>query len=334
MGPMTILVTGAGGYLGQATVRAALARGHRVRALVRRAVDLPGAVPANMPATMPPAMPAAMPPGVEVFSADLAQGGPIPGRAALDVGAVIHCAARLSGPEAAIIRDTVTATEGLFHAILTTGQQPRMVLVSSLSVYGAGGLPPGALLDETCPLETRGHLRDAYTRAKMAQEGAALRLAAAGRLPLWLIRPGIIWGPGHLANPHLGIGLGPLLLRAGAGQLPIAHVDHVAAALVAAAETRPDGAEALNILDDDLPTRARWLAAAGGAGIVIPLHWRVPDALAGLLAPLAPRLPGLLRRPTLRARLMPLTYTNGRARARLDWQPGTPFADAMRAAHP
>lgn len=312
MGPLTILVTGAGGFVGQATVRAALARGHRVRALVRR--------------------PCAMPPGVEVFAADLAAGGLIPGRAALDVQAIIHCAARLSGTRAEIARDTVTATEALFMAVLTTGQRPRIVLVSSLAVYGAGALAPGALLDETCAPEARPDLRDAYTRAKLAQEAVARRLAVAGNLPLWLLRPGIIWGKGHLANAHLGVALGPVLLRAGPGQLPLAHVAHVAEALVAAAEVRPNGVEVLNILDDDLPDRARYVAAARLARLVLPLSWRVPDVLAGLLAPLGPRLPGLLRRPVLRARLMPLTYSNARARARLDWRPQIPFAIAMREA--
>jgi len=312
LGPITILVTGAGGFLGQATVRAALARGHRVRALVRQATALPE--------------------GVEPFVADLAGGGPVPGRAALDVQAIIHCAARLSGSQADITRDTVTATEALFHAVLTTGQRPRMVLVSSLSVYGAGALAPGSLLDESCALEPNADLRDAYTRAKLAQEAVAQRLALAGNLPLWLIRPGIIWGKGHLDNAHLGVALGPVLLRAGAGQLPLAHVDHVAEALVAAAEIRANGAEALNIVDDDLPGRARYLAARSGGQLVLPLHWRLVDGLAAALSPMAAHLPGLLRRPVLRTRLMPLRYSNARAKARLDWRPRLPFATAMRQA--
>ena len=311
MGPLTILVTGAAGFLGQATVRAALAQGHRVRALTRR--------------------PAALPAGAEPFVADLSVPGPVPGRALLGVQAVIHCAARLSGTEAEHQRDTVAATEHLCHAILTTGQRPRLVLAGSLSVYGAGHLPPGALLDESCPLEPRPDLRDAYTRAKLAQEAVARRLAAAGKLPLWTLRAGLLWGAGHLDNAHLGIRLGPLLLRPGAGQLPLAHVDHVAAALLAACRSLPVGMdEAVNILDDDLPSRTRYLAAVGR--VALPLHWRIPDSLAGMLAPLGPRLPGLLRRPVLRARLMPLRYSNAQAKARLDWRPHLPFDIAIRQA--
>lgn len=311
MGPLTILVTGAGGFLGQAVVRAALAQGHRVRALTRR--------------------PAPMPDGVECFVADLAAPGPVPGQAALGAQAVIHCAARLSGTEAEHRRDTVAATESLCHALLTTGQRPRLILVSSLAIYGAGALPPGGTLDETCPPEAAPHLRDAYTRAKLGQEAVARRLAGAGGLPLWILRPGILWGPGHLDNAHLGMRLGPVLLRAGAGKLPLAHVDHVALALLAACRSLPEGmAEAVNIVDDDLPTRARYLAALGRPAL--PLHWRLADTLAGLLAPLGPRLPGLLRRPVLRTRLMPLGYSNARAKARLDWRPHLSFDLAMRQA--
>jgi nucleoside-diphosphate-sugar epimerase len=194
------------------------------------------------------------------------------------------------------------------------------VLVSSLAVYGAARLAPGAVLDETAPLEDRPALRDAYTRTKLRQEAAV----SGGRLMHWIIRPGLLWDRDHLWNAHLGTGLGPVFLRiGGGGELPVAHVANVAVALVNAAERWPvPGQNVANIVDDIRPTRAAWLAAMpDGPAPVLPLHWRLPDLMAGALSPVAARMPGLLRRPVLRTRLMPLRYSNARAKAALGWAP-------------
>ena len=88
-------------------------------------------------------------------------------------------------------------------------------------------------------------------------------------------------------------------------------------------------------MDADLPDRPRYLSALQRGGwprLVVPLSWRGFDAVAGLLSPMAPRLPGLLRRPALRARMMPLAYSNARMQARLGPFPQPSFEDAMAAA--
>lgn len=291
-----IVVTGAAGFLGRATVAAALARGHRVRAVMRRVV--------------------AMPDGAEVMLADLAQEDLAPVMAGAD--AVIHAAASLTGDG-----ETLTAT----RAVLAAAGNARFVLVSSMTVYGAG--MPGGTIDEASPPEPAPHLRDAYCRMKLAQEAMLRDIRADG----WMLRPGVIVGPGRLWNAHLGMAAGPFLLRAGAGQIPMIAVDDCARALVLAAETPPAGIEVVNVVADDLPDRRGYLALLQERPrIILPLHWRVPDAAAALLADFAPRLPGLLRRPTLRARLMPQTYANHRLHDRLDWQQEMPLAQAIRHA--
>jgi nucleoside-diphosphate-sugar epimerase len=299
-----LIVTGAGGFLGRATVAAALARGHRVTALIRTEADLP--------------------PGAIRAVADLAGGGDLrPLLAGAD--AIIHCAGRMTGTEAQMQRDTVGGTAAL---LVATPPQTRLVLVSSMAVYGAARLRPGAVLDEGCPIEDRPALRDAYARTKLRQEMAV----RGGRLMHWIVRPGLIWDPAHLDNAHLGVGLGPLFLRIGSdGELPLAHVTNVAEALVNAAERWPvPGAEVANIVDDIRPTRADWLAAIpAGRRLTLPLHWRLPDLAAGLASPLGPRVPGLLRRPTLRARLMPLRYSNAAAKDRLGWAPRVAFPQGL-----
>ena len=299
---MKILVTGATGFVGQAVVEEAVSRGHEVRAIARSG-DVAGA---------------------ETLRGDLRTMDLTP---AFDgIEAVIHTAASLAGDEAEMTRDTVEATEALARAAKAAGA--RVVLAGSMSVYGAD-CPELSVIDESTPLETRPDQRDAYTRAKMAQE----RVLADQLDVAWILRIGAVFGPGRLWNGHIGQALGPVVIRiGGAGEIPLCYRNHAATALVTAAERVPDGIEVVNVLDDDRPDRKRFLRALRRGGwprLVVPLPWRVLTALPlGRL----PGAPGLLRGPVLRARMMPLAYSNARAKDRLDWQPDVGFEAAMEAS--
>ncbi|MBW7920982.1 MAG: NAD-dependent epimerase/dehydratase family protein [Rubellimicrobium sp.] len=287
MGALTLLVTGADGFLGRAVVRAAMARGHVVRRLTRR-------------------------PGGDVV-ADLADG--VPAGALDGVDRVIHCAGRLTGDAAALMRDNVTATRNLAQAASVP-----MVLAGSVAV--CDGM--AAHVDEETPPDPRPDLRDAYTRAKIAQEVAA----DAGQ-PLRILRLGALWGPGRLWNAHLGVRAGPLFLRIGRGEIPLAHVDNAALALVIAAEGDWQGRELVHVVDDIRPDARRYLAALPAAPrLILPVPFALVDTLARLAAPFGPRLPGLLRRPTLHARMGPRTYANARLHA-LGWAPVASFPEGL-----
>ncbi len=331
MSDLTVAVTGAAGFVGRATVAALRARGHAVRALLRRADQAPAAWGAD--------------PRVAVHALDLGApaAGPALAAALQGVDAVIHAAAAMGGDDAAQARDTLAPTQALLAALAGMAPPPRLVLVSSYSVYDLAALPEGRPLDETAPLEIHGGGRDAYARAKLAQERMA-RAAAAEGLPVWLLRPGAIFGPGRLWNAHLGHPVGPLLLQLErAGEVPVAWIGHVAEALARAAERAPEGpggVEAVNVLDDDRPDRAAYLAELRKGGwptAVLPLPWRWLAALGRLLAARAParlarKLPGLLRPETLAARMRPVTHDNAALHARLGWAPTRRFAEAMAAA--
>ncbi|SDF31107.1 NAD-dependent epimerase/dehydratase family protein [Limimaricola pyoseonensis] len=308
---MTLLITGAGGYLGRALVAAARARGHAVRALTR------GAPPAGWAGDS----------GIESWQADLSE--KVPQAAFAGIDALIHAAARMGGDDADHGRETVAPTGPVLEAAARAGA--RLVLVSSMAVPGTTGLAPMAVVDETTPPDPDPALRDAYARAKLAQERIAREVAARHGAPLRIVRPGAIFGPGRVWNAHLGPTLGRLVIGPRhAGELPLCWRPHAAQALLLAAETpQAPGVEVIHALDDDRPDRARYLAALGRPGL--PLPWRALDLGAAALAPVAPRLPGLLRRPTLRARLMPLRYANARLHA-LGWRAEAGFEAAMAAA--
>ena len=282
MGQITILVTGAAGYVGAAVMQTAKARGHVVHGLVRAQVDL---------ATdeLEPVLD-----GVDV---------------------VIHCAASLHGDEALQDRDTVLATQRLIAAMERMIPPPKLVLVSSMGVY-AGDLPPFSMIDETSPLEPDPAARDAHTRAKLAQEAAV----AGSGLRHCIARVGAVWGPGQKWNAHLGVPIGPVLIRLGSGgEVPLAHLQNVALALVLAAET---GDGAVNVVDDVRPSPRDYVAVLRRGGwpkLSLPVSWRIIDALCALPLP-----GGLLRRPTLRARMMPRRYSNARLHD-LGWSPHVGF---------
>ena len=138
MGEITILVTGAAGFLGRHAVAAARARGHRVRALVRGESVPEGWRKDTM---------------ISVVLTDLAVASPALDAALDGVDAVIHAAASLGGDKAVQNRDTLLATETLLAAMVRTRPAPRLVLVSSISVYSAMFIAEGSRVDENTPLE-------------------------------------------------------------------------------------------------------------------------------------------------------------------------------------
>ncbi len=302
MGALSLVVTGAGGRLGRAVLEEALTRGHRVRALLRRDGT-------------------ALPEGAEPVLCDLAEPGPQLARALRGADAVLHLAGALTGDEARHVRDTIAATRALYRALPAAG---RVVLAGSMAVYQGRAGP----VDEHSPLEPELAARDAYARAKAAQEEIA-REHAARAVATTVLRIGALVGPGSgrpAWRAHLGLFAGPLCLRlAGSGEVPLVGLGDAARALVLAAERPPPGKiEVFNILAPDLPdARAALAALPPGArpALTLPLPWRLLLPAALVARALRLRVPGLLRPATLRYRFAPRCYSNARACAALGWRP-------------
>ncbi|MFU8776370.1 MAG: NAD-dependent epimerase/dehydratase family protein [Roseovarius sp.] len=292
---LSLLVTGAGGFLGRAVVAEARARGHAVRGVTRADVDL--------------------------ATGDLS--GLLDG-----IDCVIHLAGSLSGDWAVQNRDTLCATRRLIAAMQAQPLPPRLVLASSIAVYSADAV---GVVTEATPMEYRPKRRDAYARAKLAQEA----LMRDSGLRHTILRPGAILGPGRGMTAHLGPGMGgTLILMERRGEVPVVSLKDCARAFVLAAEIPGEG-RALNILGADRPTRARYVAALRRTGWprhVLPLNWRLVAPLAWLLSPFGARVPGLLRPAVLRARMRPLRYDIAAAELALDWVPQEDFDTAFARA--
>lgn len=316
--PMTVAVTGAGGFLGRHVVAAARAQGLSVRALIR--------------STPPESW--SSDPGIMPIVCDLSQSAADDKLAAAfgGVGSVIHAAAGFGG-DAAHQRDTLAATRAVLAALAPGAQ---LMLVSSFSVYCAAAVPEDATLDELTPTEADATRRDPYTRAKLAQERLAVAAAQAKGLELRIARPGAIYGPKRVWSARLGWRKGSRVLTLGGrATVPAIHVESCASALVklALAErsgwpsdlpASPGGGHIswLNLLDADPPNQADWIEALGLRAIPIPHRACLKAAaLLDLAADCWPwldrRLPSGLREGTLAARFKPMRFSRARLEDRL-----------------
>ncbi|WP_323765909.1 NAD(P)-dependent oxidoreductase [Marinovum sp.] len=316
MGALTLLITGAAGYVGRHTVAAARARGHAVIAVVRDAATAPKGWRDDA--------------GITVLEGDLTDLAALPAACArADV--VLHLAASLSGDAARQARDTIQATQALLVAL---PEGAKLVHLSSMAVYDMATAETGEMIGESVPLLDADAKADAYASHKAAQEQLVATTAETQGHRLTILRAGAVFGPDRLWNAHLGFAVGPVLLRlAGRGEIPLCHISTCTAALLAAALRPATGP--INLLDEDLPDRRRYLGClAGKPPLVLPLNWRWLMPLARLATAVAPRqrLPGLLRPEVLRARFLPVSYDNSRMREVLGLRQAQSFEALMHEA--
>jgi nucleoside-diphosphate-sugar epimerase len=247
---VTVLVTGSNGFLGAALVRRLIAHGfERPRCLVR-----PGSDRARLDA-----IERDHPDRIEVATGSLAT---VAGCAALVEGVdlVFHVAASLSGSAADMFLSNVVASKNLLEAL---DDSTKVALVSSFGVYGVSGIPKGAVVDESTPLEPHPEKRDIYSHSKHRQERLFTDHAEATGMPLTVLRPGVIYGPGGGGmSGRVGLSLFGLFLYLGSDNLlPLSYVDNCAEAIVVAAQSDRAWGEAYNVHDDDLVTARDLLAA-------------------------------------------------------------------------
>lgn len=171
---MKILVTGGGGFLGQAVVKALLAEGHEVSSLNRSAY---------------PALEAL---GVVCHRGDIGDRQAVD-RACTGVDAVIHVAAKagpgLYAPE--FERANVDGTQHVIDGCRKHGIR-YLVHTSSPSVVHAGGDIENG--NESLPLAD--HFPAPYPRTKAAAEKMVLAANDGETLLTTALRPHLIWGPG------------------------------------------------------------------------------------------------------------------------------------------
>lgn len=189
---MKLLVTGGGGFLGGAIVRALKERGDEVRSCSR------GEHPQLAEL------------GAEQRRVDLADAEGV-ASAVEGVDCVIHVAAKAGawGPREPYFLANVVGTRNVLAACRRHGVR-KLVHCSSPSVVFDGQDQEG--VDESAPYSRDHHAHYSETKAIAEQEALA---AADGELGVVALRPHLVWGPG---DNHL---LPRLVSRARAGRLRI-----------------------------------------------------------------------------------------------------------------
>ncbi|MCK9895587.1 NAD-dependent epimerase/dehydratase family protein [Frankia sp. AgB32] len=314
---MRILVTGATGKVGGAVVRAALADGHEVRALVR----------------------------------DPARGGRrLPGAARLVVGDVTDQATLRPAVDGVdIVFNAMGVPEqwlpdpGLFERVNVAGSANvaraaadagvrRLVHTSTIDVFDA---LPGGHFDETnlatAPKQTP------YERSKQRAERAVLD--AAGDVEVVVVNPATVYGfppygptsmEGRMFRPALR-GRLPVVPPGGFG---LVFTEGLARGHLAAADAGRPG-ERYILSDAHVSLRELTAAVVSVAGRGRPPRATIPPVLASALAAGGELVARMIRQPPplARGQLHYLRWNAvpdaSRARAELGWEP-TPLAEGLR----
>lgn len=245
---MRVTVTGGTGFLGSFLVRDLLAKGRTVRVLARpspRAEKLQAA-------------------GAEVIHGDVNHPDSIaPAVAGAEI--VYHLAARVGGaPRRSYFDTNVGGTERVLLAS-SRARVSHFTYVGSLAVYGPA--EENEPIDESTPFDKHPYLRDSYSESKIAADRLVSSYAQQTGLPIVIVRPGIVYGPGR----PLPIGI--FAFRAGGTNVvfgkpeqrfPLNYVENLVDALQIVAGLG-SGFRQYNVLDDDDLTLGRYHAAKSAA---------------------------------------------------------------------
>jgi len=317
---MRVLVTGAGGFLGRATVNTLLDRGHQVCALVRSQ-----SAASDWPET------------VEIVHADLR----VPSQyahALKGVEAVVHLAASVSGSEDQQFNSTVIATEAFLKVLAQSGVR-RFIHVSTIAIYDWH--ETSREMTENSPISKNIYEMGPYGIAKYWQEKIVEEAAVEHSLELTILRPGFIWGQGNSDLAGMGRSMGPVHIMFGPfTRLPLTYVDNCADCITASVTRAPAEPEIFNVFDSDeiqvWKYCREYYRRKKERKLLLPIPYTVGLLLAKfakltsrvLFGP-SGRLPSLLTPLRYEAQFKPLRYSTKKLRQSMGWVPLIEFNDAM-----
>lgn len=229
---MTVLVTGASGFIGQALTRKLAARQEKVRVLVRQRARFERLEIA----------------GVEVVEGDITDPAAVE-QALAGVDVVYGIAGTFREPDLSDSRYREINVQGVRN-ILEAARRHGVRRVVHCSTVGIHGNVTGAPADETKPLTPDG----IYEETKAA--GDQLALGFEGGPEVVVIRPAPVYGPGDtrlLKLFKLASKKRVLLLGPGTAHYHMVHIDDLADAFLLAGETPGVAGEAFIIAGPERP---------------------------------------------------------------------------------
>ncbi len=246
---------------------------------------------------------------------------------------VVHAAAyvHMAGDRDTFHDVNVMATRRALDAARHAGVK-RFVHLSSTAVY-SDRFPPN--VDETHPPRISGNL---YVDTKIASEQVVFQAHAAGEIPVTVIRPGDVYGPG--SRPWTVVPVEMMKRRQfmlpgdGGGIFSPIYIDDLVAGLLAAADHPEAAGQTFNISCAAAVTNREFFGHyARMLGVplrCVPAAIVLPMAHAGYrLSRFLPLSPDM-NVPTVRFLLRENSHSIDKARKVLGWEPQVSLEDGMR----
>jgi nucleoside-diphosphate-sugar epimerase len=326
----TVLVTGGAGFLGSRLVEILVRRNQcAVRVLVRQRAKMNAIVSSWDCNTS----------RLEVIEGDLLCREDCDAVTS-NVSIIYHLAAGTgtkSYPDA--FRNSVVTTRNLLDAVVKHGCLQRFVNVSSFAVYSNRNRH--GVLDESCPMEQNPELRgEAYTYAKAKQDELVVEYGAKYHIPLVIVRPGMIYGPGKhgITSGRIGTrAFGFFAHLGGANTLPLTYRDNCAEAILAAGTSPGINGQIFNIVDDQLPSSRKFLQLY--KNYVEPVKSVYIPRIGLYLGCLAwekycwwshDQLPPMFNRSTYCAYWKRTAYSNAKLKQLTGWKPRVTTEEGLR----
>jgi len=262
--------------------------------------------------------------GVEAVRGDLSDSGAIE-QAVRDVEVVYHTAAKINPPgsRAEFLETNVRGTERVLQACLRAGVS-RLVYVSSIAVYGL--VREGERINEDTPYDDAPEKRDLYAQSKIAADELAVSFAKKAGLPVAIVRPGVVYGPGRpLPLGLLAFHLGKMnfVFENRGHRIPLNYTENLIDAIQLVAALKDPKLRQYIVVDDEDLTLGEYHAAKGEADGTRTLFFPGWPVLVG--APLG----GIHRRQVTRA-LQNRWYDTRRIREETGWEPKVPLREAIQ----
>jgi len=315
------LITGATGFIGGHVAEACAARGWQVSTIARpgsdtRALQRLGAL---------------------IHAGDLTD-PLVVRRAAADVDVIVHCAAKVGdwGPLEEYRKVNVEALRTLLDACKGHALA-RFVHMSSLGVYAARH---HFGTDESEPLPLR-HA-DGYTQSKVEAEQLAVSYYRDRGVPVVVLRPGFVYGPGdRTVMPRLIENLRKETVRypgaKGRRALNTIYIKNLLDAVFLALEKPQAVGQVYNLTDGEFVSKRRFIEAVADA-MGLPRPWRAPPLWVARILTWGSetwaRLRGAREAPLFtRARLkflgLNLDFSIEKAKRELGYRPRYSFDEAI-----
>ena len=325
----TILITGAGGFIGLKVVETLLEYGFtNLRCLIRSGKNM------NILQRLIETSKAQ----VEFIQGNLLSCEDCQ-KAVTDAAIIYHLAAGVEKSFPGCFLNSVVTTRNLLDAAIKEPTLKRFVNISSIAVYTNENIPRGGMFDETCVVDTKFVERcEAYTYGKAKQDELVLEYAQQYHLPHVIVRPSVVFGPGKAKiTDRIGTDTFGIFLHLGLGNtIPMTHVDNCAEAIVLAGLSSGIDGQVFNITDDNLPTSRQFLRqykkqVKNIISIPVPYWiWYCFNSLWERYSKWSEgQLPPVFNRRTCETYWKQICYSNKKAKELLGWQPRVPMDEAL-----